>query len=118
MDTSDKVASVAGALAGIVAVLLTIHQILRHRRGARSGLSGDALVALWQAQHHDATRHRYRFFGDHIPSLTKVYVRQQVVDAATAQRTVGVEVSSILRPGPGCSGRCTAGCGSHRHDTS
>ena len=77
---------------GIVAVLLTIQHIVRRQRKEASTVPSDVLVGLLRAQDHDAARHRYRFFGDHIPSLTDVYVRQHVADAATAQRTVGVDL--------------------------
>lgn len=91
LDTSDKVASVLGALAGVAAVLLALHASRSRRRKQIPAPPGEMLASLLRAQDHDASRHRYYFFEDHIPSLNEVYVRQQVAQAATAQRTVDVE---------------------------
>lgn len=90
LDTSDKVASVVGALVGTAAVLVTLYTLRRRRREAARPAS-EALANLLLAQQHDASRHRYRFFGDHIPSLWEVNVRQHVSDAVTARRTIGID---------------------------
>lgn len=70
LDTGDKVASIVGAVAGLAGLWFAV-RAGRRRRGAL----GPGLTALLHAQRADSARHRYRFFGRHVPALTAVYVR-------------------------------------------
>jgi hypothetical protein len=74
LDTGDKVASIVGAVAGLAALWIAVRAgaRLRRRRG-----SDPRVAALLTAQLADAGRHRYRFFGEHVPALTDLYVRSR-----------------------------------------
>jgi hypothetical protein len=70
LDTGDKVASIVGAVAGLAGLWFAVRAGRRRRRAM-----GPGLTALLHAQRADSARHRYRFFGEHVPALTAVYVR-------------------------------------------
>ncbi|WP_199515451.1 NACHT domain-containing protein [Nucisporomicrobium flavum] len=73
LDTGDKVSSIAAAVLALVGLWGTWHAGRRRRRlpGAK------ALRPLLTAQRSDAARHRYRFYGEHVPALTDLYVRSR-----------------------------------------
>jgi NACHT domain len=74
LDTGDKVASIVGAVAGLAALWVAVRAgTRRHRRRG----SDARFAALLAAQLADASRHRYRFFGEHVPALTDLYVRSR-----------------------------------------
>jgi hypothetical protein len=71
LDTGDKVASIVGAAATLAALWLALRGSARRRRNRPD----PCLRALLIAQRTDAVRHRYRFFGEHVPALSDLYVR-------------------------------------------
>jgi len=73
LDAGDKIASIVGAAAGLATLWLGA------RAGSHFRRRPDSRVAvLLAAQLADAGRHRYRFFGDHVPALSDLYVRSRV----------------------------------------
>ncbi|BCJ39466.1 hypothetical protein Aiant_01230 [Actinoplanes ianthinogenes] len=71
LDTGDKIASIVGAVLALVGLWITIRTGRRRRRRGRD----PRIDALRAAQRTDAAQHRYRFFGEHVPALTDLYVR-------------------------------------------
>lgn len=89
----SPVATAAGwslPVLGLLAVALAVH---RRRRPPPVRLD-EKLVEMLNAQRVDAARHRYRFFGQHVPALTDVYVWQRaqlgIHEAGEAGRSVSV----------------------------
>lgn len=95
LDTGDKVASIVGAVAGLAALWIAarVGTRLRRRRG-----SDGRVAALLAAQLADAGRHRYRFFGEHVPALTDLYVRSRATlgGPAESDKPRTVQASQIL----------------------
>ncbi|WP_436532904.1 NACHT domain-containing protein [Actinoplanes sp. HUAS TT8] len=71
LDNGDKVSSIVGGIAAVIGLWLTVRAGLRRRQRA----TPQVLHPLLTAQRADAARHRYRFFGEHVPALTDLYVR-------------------------------------------
>src|SRR3954469_23439920 len=81
LDTGDKVASIVGGAAALAGLWFARRRIFRPR-------ADDGLAALLAAQVADAGQHRYRFFGEHVPALTDLYVRSRATLAGDTPRTV------------------------------
>ncbi|MEU8819837.1 NACHT domain-containing protein [Actinoplanes sp. NPDC048796] len=94
LDVGDKVASIVGGTAGVLAVLIALRAGAKWRRGSRKG----PIATLLVAQRADAARHRYRFFGEHVPALNELYVqpRAQFGDPGDVQRTRTIQAAQIL----------------------
>ncbi|MEV4534084.1 NACHT domain-containing protein [Asanoa sp. NPDC049518] len=103
LDTGDKVASVVGAVAAVVALYLAVRGGRRVRRSRRA-VDGP-LAELLHAQQADATRHRYRFFGYHAPALSDIYVRPRATVGGTVDSSVadviGRDAHAVLIGGAG-----------------
>ncbi|MFI5896568.1 NACHT domain-containing protein [Actinoplanes sp. NPDC051513] len=88
LDTGDKVASIAGAAAGLAAIWFARRRLFRRRPDS-------GVTALLAAQVADARQHRYRFFGEHVPALTDLYVRSRAtLESGDTPRTI--EAGRIL----------------------
>ncbi|WP_433380350.1 NACHT domain-containing protein [Actinoplanes sp. CA-142083] len=87
LDTGDKVASIVGGAAALAALWFARRKLFR--RPADSGVT-----ALLAAQVADARQHRYRFFGEHVPALTDLYVRSRATLEGDTPRTI--EAGRIL----------------------
>ncbi|NMO56107.1 NACHT domain-containing protein [Actinoplanes sp. TBRC 11911] len=83
LDTGDKLASIVGAVAGVAALWIAVRAGKRRRRRR-----DPRLAALLAAQIDDAGRHRYRFFGEHVPRLSELYVRSRATLGGDKPRTV------------------------------
>jgi len=93
LDTGDKVASIVGAAAGLAGLWIAVQggRRLRRRPDAR-------VTALLTAQRADAARHRYRFFGEHVPALTDLYVRPRATlgGPAEGEKARTVQANQVL----------------------
>lgn len=76
-------------------VLVTGVSWLARRRRYRPD---DAIARLLLAQRTDADKHRYRFFGQHVPALTDLYVRHRVRFGGLGERETSrtVDAAQLL----------------------
>src|SRR5262245_46149094 len=81
LDTGDKVASIVGGGAALAALWFARRRFLRRQ-------PDDGIRTLLAAQVEDARQHRYRFFGEHVPALTDLYVRSRATLDGDTPRTV------------------------------
>ncbi|HEY3034501.1 MAG TPA: hypothetical protein VGJ54_07565, partial [Streptosporangiaceae bacterium] len=86
LDTGDKVASIVGGVAAIVGLWVAVYAASRRRR---RGWPDGQVTALATAQRADAARHRYRFFGEHVPALTDLYVQPRASTGRPADNRLG-----------------------------
>lgn len=92
LDTGDKVGSIVGAAIAAAALWVAVRAGKRRRRRRDPGVT-----ALLSAQRADTARHRYRFFGEHVPALTDLYVRPRVTLGRPAEgESHAVEATKIL----------------------
>src|SRR4051812_16555809 len=81
LDTGDKVASIVGGAAAVAALWFARRRLFRRT-------PDDGLATLLSAQIADARQHRYRFFGEHVPALTDLYVRSRATLEGDTPRPV------------------------------
>ncbi|WP_160165885.1 NACHT domain-containing NTPase [Actinoplanes sp. OR16] len=94
LDTGDKIASIVGAICALSALWVAV-RTGSQRRGRRD----PRLTTLREAQRADSARHRYRFFGDHVPTLTELYVRPRASPSGVPgdrEKARTVQASQIL----------------------
>ncbi|GAA4608461.1 hypothetical protein GCM10023107_86720 [Actinoplanes octamycinicus] len=72
-----------GAVLALAGLWVAVRGGRRRRRGRDPRI--DAVRA---AQRADAAQHRYRFFGEHVPALTELYVRRRAASGREKARTV------------------------------
>ncbi|GIE34867.1 hypothetical protein Ait01nite_079120 [Actinoplanes italicus] len=93
LDTGDKIASIVGAVCALLTLWIAV------RTGARRRRRDPRLVALLDAQRADSGRHRYRFFGEHVPALTDLYVRPRATAGGVPEereKTRTIQAGQIL----------------------
>ena len=86
LDTGDKIASIVGGVAAIVGLWVAVHAASRRQR---LGRPDGRVTTLAIAQRADAARHRYRFFGEHVPALTDLYVQPRASTGRPADNHAG-----------------------------